>query len=226
MPRLLNILEENVPDPHSVKNIPREIVLKGKMLKAFTKRIPYFEVLNRWEGRKPSYTLSAERLFEGDEGEWEMFVRVFFPFSAPQLRDQAVLETNEHGAFRINPDVYTKEEIEGLFDFLAIPQEKKYDLLKELSEVHTLHSFYTRRPSLSVGLPLRSGYNPNLALTPKTNENNVSYNANNENEQENNDNKNDNDNVYSKLSKANYTRFVGTPKARKGKTRKLKKKTK
>jgi hypothetical protein len=221
MSRLLLALEENVPDPYRATSIPNQVVLKGSMLKAFIKLIPYFEILDRWEGHKPSYKLTSDRLFEGDEGTWEMFVRLFFPFLAPKIRGETLFLPDELGTFTLNPNLYSEEEIQGLLEYLGVPPERQFDLLRELHEVHTLHAFYTR-PALALHSPsLRSGYNANLALTPNGNENTTSYNANNENENENNLE----NNVYGKLSSVNYRRFMGSTKSRKGKTKKLKKKS-
>jgi hypothetical protein len=221
MSRLLLALEENVPDPYRATTIPNQVVLKGIMLKEFLKLIPYFEILDRWEGHKPSYKLTADRLFEGDEGAWEMFVRLFFPFLAPKIRGEPLFLADEHGTFTLNPNLYSEEEIQSLLAYLGVPQDRHSNLLRELHEVHALHAFYTR-PALSLHSPsLRSGYNANLALTPNGNENTENYNANTENENENNLE----NNVYGKLSSANYRRFMGSTKSRKGKTKKLKKKS-
>lgn len=229
MSRLLLALTESVPDPHRVTEMPTRIVLKGSMLKAFQKLLPYFEILDRWEGHKPSYVLSADRMFDGDEGSWEMFVRLFFPFLAPKIRGQTIFQNVEINgvvvSYTVNEELYTREEINSLLAYLGVPEERQSEIYRELHEIHKLYNFYTRPPptsSLSIALPpLRSGYNANLALTPNLNENNVNYNANNEN----NENNIENDNLNRKLSRANYRRFVGPMKSRKGKTKKLKKRT-
>ncbi len=228
MSLFLPAFEEQISDPYRATRIPTKLTLKGSMLHAFLKHLPYFKIIDQWEGHKPSYTFTADRMFEGDEGTWEMFLRLFFPFSVPKIPDQPVFRAKEEGGFEINQDLYTEEEINGLLDFFLVPTESRYDVLKGLYDIHKLHAFYTRSPSphtlALAALPSR--YNANLALTPSVNESNDElntvendfYNANNESNTENN-------NLYGKLSNANYRRFVGSTKSRKGKTKKLKKKT-
>ena len=224
MVTLFEALEERVPDPYRAETVPSQIVLQGKMLQAFTHLLPYFEVLDRWEGHKPSYTLTANRLFEGDQATWEMFVRLFFPFVVPKIKvynnDDSVRRLNlfqstESGNSVLNESIYTMEEVRSLLEYFLVPPEKIGEVLRQLKEVHGYHAFLTR-PILSIRSPyLRSGYNANLALTPNINENNV---TNNENYEANNEN--EENNLAEKLSNVNYRRFVGSTKSRKGKTKK------
>jgi hypothetical protein len=224
MVTLFEALEERVPDPYRAETVPSQIVVRGKQLEAFTRILPYFEVLDRWEGHKPSYTLTANRLFEGDEATWEMFVRLFFPFLAPKIKVRQnnnsvrrlnLFEPTESGNSALNESIYTMEEVESLLEYFLVPPEKMKEVLRELKEVHGYHAFLTR-PVLSIRSPyLRSGYNPNLSLTPNGNENNVTNNENyeaNDEEEENN--------LAEKLRNVNYRRFVGSTKSRKGKTKK------
>lgn len=203
------------PNRYRINTFPSKIVLQGDMLAFFLKNMPYFTVLDQWEGHKPSYTLTADRLFEGDKDTWELFVRLFFPHLIPIERELEVFKLNPAtNEYEVNEEIFPQESIDILFDFFLVPRERQYTILRELKDFHKWQAFVTRPAG-----PVRhiGPYNPNLSLTPDVSDNeneNEIYNANNENE-------NEEPNLYNRLTAKNYRRFVGVnPKSKRGKTKK------
>lgn len=235
MSRLVLATMNYIPDQFSAPSrVPKQIVLKGDLLKAFIKLIPYFEALDRWEGHKPSYTLSAERLFDGDEGVWEMFAHLFFPHLTPTFRvvnDPEspvqffnVFEYNTGTHDFILGDAFPREDVYALLDYFLITPERRYDMIRELKDLHHWwFRIHVEQPFTRIHAPnLRSGYNANLSLTPNVNENNMPPVVNNYNELNGTYNGNNEGNdPYNKLTITNYRRFVGpVPKSSKRKTKK------
>lgn len=208
----------NHRNPYSITSIPDTIVLRGRLLSEFKQSMPYFEALDRWEGHKPSYTLTAKRLFDGDQDQWDLFVRLFFPQLVPINRDAELFVYNPlHNDLIVNETVYSTDDIEALLDYLLVPAGKIYSVMKELKELHKWHAFTRRPPLRTDAVSHRSHYDANLALTPTVNEDNVAepneqYEANNETEE---------NTVYRKLNSKQYRQFLGPlPKSSKRKTKK------
>lgn len=215
----LFLANRNGPNRYLLKIFPTKVVLQGDFLNFFRKMMPYFTVLDQWEGHKPSYVLTADRLFEGDQDTWELFVRLFFPHLIPIERELEVFKRNPvTNEYELNKEVFPQESIDTLFDFFLVPAERHYTILRELKDLHKWQAFVTR-PAAPVSNPYLRSYNPNLSLTPNVSDNeneneNEAYHANNENE-------NEEPNVYNRLTAKNYRRFVGVnPKSKRGKTKK------
>lgn len=212
---------------------PDKIVIEGDLLEDFLKMSEFFKALDRWEGHKPSYTLTAENLFDNDKNAWHLFVNLFFPEMAPDLRKDPngvyrmdrVFTYLPDGTFGLNEKVYIREYVYGLFDFLMIEEDIWPQVMKYLANVHFVHQGKPAPPSPPVPkirTPyLRSGYNANLALTPNRNENNE--NSNSENNLELGFQNSNEEEAYGRMSTKNRLKVAKY--GGKKKTRKAKRKT-
>lgn len=218
-------------------SLPKSIVLEGNILEDFLQMSGFFEALDRWEGHKSSYTLTAERLFDGDKHAWSMFVDLFFPETVPQMRKlndgtfsltPAVYYNTWLERWELNEDMYTKEEIDALFDFLLIDKDIHDTVIDYIKAVHARYrgnSPSFRYASAAPRLPpppSRNEFNfPNESNNgglseSEENENNVQLGFKNEEEEE----------AYGKLKSANYKRYAPNGgKRRRNKTKKLKKRS-
>lgn len=213
---------------------PTSLSLEGDTLEDFLQFSGFFQALDRWEGHKNSYTLTAKRLFDDDQPTWRFFVELFFPDKAPTLRKinngvfslVGLFHYNKRGDFTLNQDIYTDEDVDDLFDFLLIDVDVKEAVLNYIKDLH----FHVQ------GRPARPEPLPPRVVQPARNEFNVFFNGNNtfpNNESEENENnvqlgfKNDEEEeAYGKLKSANYKRFAPNGgKRRKNKTKKLKKRS-
>ena len=189
-----------------MSRFPDSVVVEGDVLKDLIQMSDFFFLLDKWEGHKPSYTLTADSLFDGDKNAWRLFIDIFIPEVAPQDRGIYPFAYLPNGQFWLNENMYIQEYVNALFDYLMIDPKLWHDVMKYLASVHYSVQGNPEPPApLGIKVPmLRSGYNANLTVTPTENENTGNNNSN---------------------TNINLNRFTNTniPRA---KTRKLKKKNK
>jgi hypothetical protein len=228
-----------------MSDYPKSIVLQGDILEDFLQMSDFFKGIDRWEGHKSSYTLTAERLFDGDQNAWKLFLDIFFPDKVSQLKRLnngtfsmvPVFNYDEYGNYTLTDRWYTMDYVKALFDFLMIPKEIEKDVYEY---VKNLHFHRAKKPSPPFRNPpkvpspskenLEQYYNllrnnHNFFRTFNVNEyynNNETYEPNvelgfkNEEEEE----------AFGKLTRSNYSRYAPEGgKRRVRKTRKLKKKS-
>ena len=213
-----------------MSQFPQSITLEGVVLEDIIAASDFFKVLDRWEGHKKSYTLTAEKLFDNDQYMWRMFVDLFFPEKIPELpkmnngtfRLTRAFMWGPGELFGLNESMYPLEDVHALFDFLMIDRQDWDAVMRYLEDVHYVHQKRPPPPPTYQQSKYVRQYNPNLSLTPRYNENNFA--SNNESEPENEVElgfKNEEEEeAYGKLKPANQKRYGYQ--GGKRKTRKLK----
>lgn len=207
---------------------PTHILLEGDTLKDFIEMSGFFTTLDRWEGHKASYTLTAKRLFDDDLHTWRMFVDLFFPDKVPQLRKLnngtfslvPVFTYTRDGTFGLNEQMYTIEEVHALFDYLLIDPTIYNPVMDYIKD---LHSHVRGRPApprlVPPSLPafdrsrgsfdFSTNEDTNLASNKGTdNQPNLKLGFKNDEEEA----------LYRKLPGKNYNRFARNGGKRRGRT--------
>jgi hypothetical protein len=210
-------------------SFPNSINVQGTTFTNLKELSQYFKTKARWNQSGDKMTLTKRGMFNGDEHFWRMFVDLFVPEKAPQIRQTGegtfqlmkAFNFNSSGRFTLNELAYSLEDVYALFDFLLISEEDKPAVLKYLTDVHYWYQGKPNPPALKLKTPLRQ-YSNELSLTPSANEE--------EEEEEEEEEKlnigfanKEEENLYAKLSGTNLKRFA--PSGGKKKTRKLKRNT-